>query len=388
LVVNHMSEDVLAQIQQALDQTGVYVDPALQGAISKGDLAAIKANLASSPTPTYVVLYPYADGDAFGGDPAELLTQLHDASGTVGLYVSVRDPAYTPVYFETRSWGSVPDGSDATSVAAYHHPDDVGAALVETTDLIATGKAAEAAAQMYDEEFGDDSTTSTGQSPPSGDDGGSTLPVGILIGIALAVGVAIVGWRLRRRTRRTYSLPASVVEHVRDAHDRQLEDQAQEEVLALGEAIDAAEMRPGDTASAWQAALDNYDGAGRVLRRGDERPDILDVVGALVLARQGRRALDAALAHKTFEPAPVCFLNPLHTGDTTEGTVESGGRHVDVPLCRACRADLRAGRAPDVLDVMRRGRPVHYFDTDAEPWASTGYGALRPDVVARLQGKT
>ncbi|GAW50798.1 MULTISPECIES: hypothetical protein [unclassified Nocardioides] len=390
-----MSDDVIQQIQQALDQTGVYVDPTLRAAVGAHDLAAMKADVAASPTPTYVVVYPYVNGDQFGGDPAELLTQLHDASGKDGLYLSVRDVDYTPVYLESRAWGSVGDGRAATDVAAYHHPDDAGAALAEATHLTATGTAQQAADQMYDERFGDDTTSSTGSAPAaadgSGDDGGgggSGVTVGVLIGLALAIGVVVVGWRVRRRTRRTYSLPASVVEHVREAHDRQLEDRAQEEVLALGEAIDAAEMSPGDTADAWQAALDHYDGAGRVLRRGDDRPDVLDVVGALVLARRERRALDAALGHRAFEPEPVCYLNPLHTGGTTVGTVESGGRQVEVPLCRACRADLRAGRAPDVLDVMRRGRPVHYFDTDAEPWASTGYGALRSDLVPRLQGRT
>ena len=62
---------------------------------------------------------------------------------------------------------------------------------------------------------------------------------------------------------------------------------------------------------------------------------------------------------------------------TTDGTLE-------VPLCKACRTDLAAGRAPDTLGVVRGGEPQHYFDTAAEPWVSTGYGSLHPDLVARL----
>ena len=44
----------------------------------------------------------------------------------------------------------------------------------------------------------------------------------------------------------------------------------------------------------------------------------------------------------------------------------------------------RARTPNDILDVVRDGTPVHYFETDAEPWASTGYGALEPDLVERL----
>ena len=55
-------------------------------------------------------------------------------------------------------------------------------------------------------------------------------------------------------------------------------------------------------------------------------------------------------------------------------------------MCATCRKDLAAGRRPDILDVVRDGVPVHYFATDAEPWASTGYGALEPDLLTALRG--
>lgn len=43
------------------------------------------------------------------------------------------------------------------------------------------------------------------------------------------------------------------------------------------------------------------------------------------------------------------------------------------------------GPGPDILDVARRGKPVHYFETDSEPWASTGYGSLEGDLIKKLQ---
>ena len=178
-----------------------------------------------------------------------------------------------------------------------------------------------------------------------------------------------------------------MIEHVREAHDQRLEERAQADVLALGERIDATEMATADDQAAWQTALDHYDAAQRVLGRGDSRPEVLDVVGAIVLAKRGLEAVAAAKSGGPFTPTPVCFLNPLHDKPHGTSTVESGGRRVKVPLCAACRSDLRSGRTPDTLDVIRGGRAVHYFDSDAEPWASTGYGSLRSDLVPRLHGK-
>ena len=59
------------------------------------------------------------------------------------------------------------------------------------------------------------------------------------------------------------------------------------------------------------------------------------------------------------------------------GRVSGGGTGRGAGRCGA-------GRRPDVLDVVVRGTPHHYFETDREPWASTGFGALEPDLVTRL----
>lgn len=110
------------------------------------------------------------------------------------------------------------------------------------------------------------------------------------------------------------------------------------------------------------------------------------MVGAIVLADNGRAALTSALDGRDFTPPSRCFLNPLHNRAVDKRTVEYGGREVRAPLCNACRTALTKNRGPDILDVVRRGKPVHYFETDAAPWASTGYGSLEPDLLLRLHG--
>src|SRR3546814_12289842 len=84
---------------------------------------------------------------------------------------------------------------------------------------------------------------------------------------------------------------------IRKAHDRKLEQQARDDVLVLGERIDDSEITATGNVDSWQSALDHYEAARRAMDVKD--PEVLDVVGAIVLADNGSRALDAALAGRS-----------------------------------------------------------------------------------------
>lgn len=381
--------DELDRIQADLEQGGVHVHPSLRQHVDAGEVAEIQANIAASDVAMYVVVYPYAAGDQWSGEPDELLTRLHDRFGEPGLYVSHRELGDVEEYgyqLATRDYGAPGareiDAFEVQQAPEAEQPADLGAGLVALTDMVATDTVAE----RYEAGVGSGSTSPH----PDDDDAGGGDPSGLLVaGLVLAlVGTAGWGWwRRRTLTRgRGVALPASALDRIRDAHDRQLLRRAEREVLALGEAIDAADISQHHDADAWQSALDHYDGARRVLRRGEPAPDVLDVVGAIVLAGRGEKVLAAALAGRPPELARPCFLNPLHGPATGTTQVQRGSATVAVPLCKACRADLKAKRRPDTLDVLRKGQPVHYFDTTDEPWASTGYGALDPDLLPRLHG--
>lgn len=180
--------------------------------------------------------------------------------------------------------------------------------------------------------------------------------------------------------RPTFRLPAGVVGRVRSAEARRTARSADAEVLALGEDVDAADM-DARADQAWQQVLDHYS-AARSLLDGSNHP--ADVVGALVLARRGQRALDAARRHATFTPDVPCYLNPLHPPGSHQVEIGAGDARVEVPACPGCRRDLQAGRDPDVLDVSVAQGAVPYYESGREPWASTGYGALDTDLVGRL----
>jgi hypothetical protein len=392
---------ILAAIHEGLSDDGVYVDPSLAGQVSDAqvsDLADNVAALDAAGRPTFVVLYPLVDGDPFAANPQDLLTRLHAAYPEAGEYIAPsRSVQYggDGVTLAARAYDvpTLPEGEvydDALSVLSYEQQPTLGDAAVRTTDLMLQPPAKVA---KLVEQLRADSPYSSGDDSDDDGGGGSATVLVVVVVVLAAVGGAGWAWLRRRRattpqTATTFTLPASAIDRIRDAHDRRLEGEARDELLALGEALDETEIAPRHDRDAWQAALDQYDAARRVLGTDDKDkdPEVLDVVGALVLTRRGRKALAAAVAGKPWRPETGCYLNPLHGPAVAQRRLRSaaGESEQEVPVCAKCRADLTAGRTPDVLDVEHRGKPRHYFETGVEPWAGTGYGALEPDLVRAL----
>jgi hypothetical protein len=395
-------DSILDEIVREVQQDGVYVAPAFRQHVDAAEEAAIEAAVARIDTPVNVIAVPLRDDDMFAGSAEDLLTRVHDKVGGDGWYVA---PAYLfddgDYSLATEQWASSYDAGldlpyDALGIAEELHPTDLGAGLVELTTAIADGNVAEKvteANQVRDARRADEGLppiSSTGSDPAGdGDSDAGWIVSGIVLLVLVVLVVALVrAWRraggLRQAVtppaRRHYALPASVLDRVREADTERIAARADRETLALGERIEATEIGSGADTAAWQSALDHYDAARRVGSTGD----LLDAVGAVVLVERGEAALDAALAGRPFTPSTPCYLNPLHGTATARRSVDHGARRLDVPLCKACRQDLAAGRAPDILDVMRDGEPVHYFDADAEPWSSSGYGALQTDLVERI----
>src|SRR3546814_7166250 len=71
-------------------------------------------------------------------------------------------------------------------------------------------------------------------------------------------GRAVLGWWRRRRRTEVLTGAADV------ASSRNLAEQAQSDLLALGAAIDAHPMRGDDDLQAWHRVLDAYDTATRL----------------------------------------------------------------------------------------------------------------------------
>ena len=127
-------------------------------------------------------------------------------------------------------------------------------------------------------------------------------------------------------------------------------------------------------------AADAYD-AGKLLN--GRRQDMLELVAAIVLSRDGLRAL----AEQTPTPSPPCFVNPLHGPcykviDRSKFREFPPQSHSEVPACAACarRHDvgMRVLRLPD-----KDGQLLPYFRFWGF-WTRTGFGAFEPDFPRRV----
>lgn len=394
--MSRLDEPVLAELEAELGRDGVWVAPALRDQVGPADEARIEEAVAAQPTPTYVALVELSYDDPLtGGRPEELAFLVRDDTGREGTYLLL-GPSYEPGQhrLEVQAFPDEYDLYQAPAVAAQELPEDLSGQVLRTLELLRTDEAV----RLYDELQQRESTsdgatggTGTGTGAPGSSDDGGGVPVPVFAGVLALVVLAAVVLAARRRrpavprARGTaFVLPDTVVRTVRAAEDRRHEVLAEGEVLALGEAIDAADLDPrrGGGLTAWQAALDHYDVASRILHR---RHSPADVVGAVVLARRGREALDAAIAGRGWTPIASCYFHPLHGEATSEVRWDHQGSWVDVPACADCEVAVARDVEPrDVLDFVEGDRPAHYFRLDLGAWSRTGYGSLDTDLLGAL----
>jgi hypothetical protein len=120
-------------------------------------------------------------------------------------------------------------------------------------------------------------------------------------------------------------------------------------------------------------ALACYDAAALL---ADEREDRLDLLGAVVLAREGQ----AALAHRDPLPLPACQVHPLHGPAVSRPVPRRRPRlHRPHAVCAGCRKCSRSER--DKRALLVAGIP--YYHTSGF-WASVGFGALDPELPTRV----
>lgn len=120
-------------------------------------------------------------------------------------------------------------------------------------------------------------------------------------------------------------------------------------------------------------ALACYDAAALL---SAEREDQLDLLGAVVLAREGQ----TALADRDPLPLPVCQVHPLH-GPALRRPAPRRPPRLGKPRamcaeCKRCAMLVRDSRA-----LLVRGIP--YYEIEGF-WASVGFGALDPDLPTRV----
>lgn len=383
-MAREIDDATLARIEAELTGDGVWIDPefAREHEISAADEARLEELVAGADHADLRMLLVEVDSDdeRFHGRATNLVAWVHDSLGGDATYLAW--DRYAEPQLQMITYGDQPDSSSVTRIAEREHPDDLVEALVRSDELLADGSAQRLWEEIPREE----------RYPWTADDPGLLQSVTDVVGgpwVVAGIAAALVAlgatlW-VRRRRSTDFALPKAVLRSVRQAEDQQVRARAEREVLALGEALGMQDPDAGSL-DVWQQALDHYDVARSVLERAGSPAD---VVGALVLARRGDAAREAALAGDTgpaWQPPGTCFFHPLHEGPVRTVTWRDDDRSVEVPACRACATAAERGEEPaDVLDFVSRGSTVHYFNLDIGVWSETGFGALEPDLVGALR---
>jgi hypothetical protein len=392
------------QIATALRTSPVYVDPSLSSAFPAAVRASLLQQIRKAPAPVFVLAVPLVAGGQWpsGG---QLATVVHNYLGRAGIYLTIDATFSSDI--DAFTWPSDPQGIDA---APYHAADAAQAAnlaqdmqnatlpqkFIEAIELIRNGQAV-SAYQAAVRQLNANSPGQPSAQPAAHRAGSGPWPVLIAVIVLVVLAVGGGGWLLTRRRRKPspFVAPHAVFSAARTASEAELREQAQQQVIALGELVEA----PGPLAAAGplseqaQAqlgqALDAYQAAGKVL---DQASGLCDLAGVLVLTQVGRNAAEAAEAAQAGRPVPtarpLCFFNPLHgpAGHEIRWRALGERETLDVHVCDDCARAAAQHRLPDVLVDRAAGQEVPYYEVDPKHsvWAATGYGQFADDLVQRI----
>lgn len=174
-----------------------------------------------------------------------------------------------------------------------------------------------------------------------------------------------------RRTLDLFELSPADLDGLDDFDGAWLSKVARSEIAQLAAALSATHDDPDNPGR--DRALACYDAAALL---SAEREDRLDLLGAIVLAREGQTALE----DRDPLPLPVCQVHPLH-GPADRRPAARRRLQLGKPrvMCASCRGSTKLERDKRALLVAG----VPYYRTQGF-WASVGFGALDPELPTRV----
>jgi hypothetical protein len=186
---------------------------------------------------------------------------------------------------------------------------------------------------------------------------------------------AAVGRTARRQwatvTLNPFQLTAADLDGFDHLNGPRLHKVARSEIAQLIATLSATQDDPGNPGR--DRALACYDAAALLAA---ERNDRMDLLGAVVLAREGQ----TALADRNPLPLPVCQVHPLHGPAVRRPPPRRRPRpskpHTVCAGCERCSMPERHKRALRVAGVP-------YYLTSGF-WSTVGFGALDPELPARV----
>lgn len=369
----------IERIAAGLREEPLFIDPSAISLLPEDDVESIRAAMQDQPVPVYVIVVPSMRYDESGGDAKVLLHAvdhaMDDDSG--GVYIHVQSVSLASGYYSlTAAAINVP--INPRDLDVYSEKNDLSRLLTALDSV----RAAEPAPASSPTPFAvEQAAKEDEQGPPgisdrfTGDFWPGLILVGPFFGATAYGGVRLAAAGLRAARRRgRYNdqyreLPAAI--RVRRApfqpSTRWLHRTLRTELHHLSKELgSAAADHPGRSLAAV-----SFDAAGLIASA--PRPSDHDLVGAIVLARDGRAAATGSGAP---HPRGACMANPLHGAP-----IPNGER---TPLPGHNRRGLVCGRcatAPQILRVLRIDGVAHY--KHANLWTATEYGRTVPDLAQR-----
>ncbi|MBV2366515.1 hypothetical protein KUM37_24755 [Streptomonospora sp. NEAU-YY374] len=384
------------RIAEGLRESPVYVDPSLDAALPEGQRAELAAQIEATGKPVYVIVVPLVAGDAWGGEPEQLIGAVHDRLGADGSYLASElgsSTWITGVDYGTEAEHQAADAASAVSLDSDAADTSLFGLFTRTVEIIDAGTGTADYERESDELAAETEEWDAPAPAVPGAGGGwaGGTPVWLAAGGAVLLLGAAGAWLLVRRRRAPAAPRLVAFDNADRARREQLRAEVERELVDLGERLGATTLTGGDgrAAADHAAALDAHDAAGRVL---DGARGIDDLAGARVLLHLGEDLLAAAQARDSGRRAPAprrhCFFNPLHPTSTRPVIWRAVGttRRIKVHACTDCAAAVRGHRAPTALPVRHDGDRVPYYEVPAEEsvWSATGYGNLGGDLVQRV----
>jgi hypothetical protein len=382
-------------VGRALTSSPLYVDPDMAWLFTPEQTSQLRQALRTAAVPVYILALPFDTDDDSGDYASYFVDHLYQQTHVKGVYLvlgpsgMITDIEYyvprdidLPVSVETG-----PD-SDITSATIAANTAERLLVLVRDIDQSPVDPSAAGPAQaLYTPgEF------STQDASPSTGSGGlsSFLVAGVLSLLFLGPLLAMTGLGLARAGRGYRANlrgwgdsgdPGTPVGRMpRSPSDDWLKRHARGELLALERAMAGqSDVNPG-----WQRACDDYDSGMLALNSAKEQ---IDLVGAIVLARDGR----LALVWHTAELSRPCLVNPLHGRSIRIILANIAARPVQIPVCARCAraatrgqmngADVRAR----MLRVEHDGTRTYYLEFDSV-WRDKAFGPDQPQAVREHLG--
>ncbi|TDC88013.1 hypothetical protein [Actinomadura sp. 7K507] len=387
------AHDRVDRVAAALGKSPLFVDPDVSAALDESERGRIQQAVGRTGrqlgVPAYVVVIPNPNDSESQGRNEAFLFALHERSKRDGLYLMVDSRGYmdSEAFRVPRRYrySSLDEGEPGSWKPADTERPFEGLAerITERLNAYATAPTrSPTLPTLYStpEPFGEENRF-TARDPE--------IQAPFLTGLFIAGPIAApllywlgLGLLALLGVRRAPRDKGKVLKHNWTGTKpgmRRLRRQAARELERLRLLLATAEAEKGRAyaVSAYDAAQILYDDAK------DDESRAVDLVGAIVLSRQGR----VALVRDTATPPAPCLVNPLHGESTVRRHVPKVDNRLPrpCPLCAACaQLDKRGGLT--VANLLRVPGPDGRRPHTAIPgvWRDEAWGAHGKKFLPRV----